>query len=211
MGVFAYSRLGHGYSDLPPGPLPLDFMEREAAGTLPLVLDAFDLRQGVLLGHSDGASIAALHGARVPDPRIRALVLMAPHFFTEPTGLSEIARAREAFETGDLAVRLRRHHENPGPMFSGWNNVWLDPGFRDWDITPAIADIAKPVLAIQGRQDQYGTLEQIKALECRLGDALDTLILDDCRHSPHLDHPRTVAQAISAFVRKTTQRFDPPI
>lgn len=203
LGVFAYSRAGHGYSDPPTAPLPLDFMEREATETLPLVLDAIGFRQGVLLGHSDGASIAALYAARVPDTRIEALVLLAPHFFTEAMGLAEIARAREAFETGDLAMRLARHHENVALMFSGWNNVWLAPGFRDWNITDAIEPITVPVLAIQGRQDQYGTLAQIDALDRLSGELLSTLVLDDCRHAPHLDQTQNVIHAVRVFLTKS--------
>ncbi len=198
-GVMAYSRAGYGRSDRADLPRPLDYMTREAVGVLPQVLDAIGFRRGVLMGHSDGATIAAEYAGRVPDHRVRGLVLMAPHFFTEPAGLAEIARARDAYETGDLRARLARHHADPDNAFRGWNDAWLHPGFRDWNVGEVIDYMRIPTLAIQGREDQYGTLRQIDEIESRAYSPVDTLILDDCRHAPQQDRPDAVLDAVAEF------------
>ena len=197
-GVFAYSRAGYGGSDPVELPRPLDYMTREAVDVLPAVLDAVGVLDAALVGHSDGATIAAIHAGRVADPRVRALVLMAPHFFTEPAGLAAIAEARVAFETGDLRARLARHHANPDVAFRGWNDAWLDPGFERWDVADVVDGIAVPTLAIQGRDDQYGTLAQVHALTGRARAPLETLVLDGCRHAPHLERE---AEVVAAIVR----------
>jgi pimeloyl-ACP methyl ester carboxylesterase len=127
---------------------------------------------------------------------------MAVHFFTEPEGLRSIAEARTAYETGDLRSRLARYHGDVDAAFRGWNDAWLDPGFRAWDITDAIDYIRVPVLAIQGRGDQYGTLAQIEALETRLYSPFEALILDECRHAPFLDRPEETLAAIADFVAR---------
>ncbi len=194
-GVLAYSRAGYGGSDPAALPRPLDYMTREAMDVLPGVLDAIGFRRGVLMGHSDGATIAAIHAGSIADRRVRGLVLMAPHFFTEPMGLAAIARARDAYETGDLRRRMARHHRDPDNAFRGWNDAWLAPGFRQWNVEEVIDYIRVPVLAVQGRGDEYGTLAQIRALQDRAHAPVDTLILDDCRHAPHRDcGPRVVAE-----------------
>jgi pimeloyl-ACP methyl ester carboxylesterase len=201
-GVFAYSRRGYGRSASTPLPRPLDYMTREALGPLPQVIDALGTSRLILLGHSDGASIAAIYLGRVQDHRVRGTILMAPHFFTEPMGLQSIADAKAAYETGDLRRRLAKYHADVDNAFWGWCDAWLDPAFRAWDIAEAIDYIRTPVLAIQGRQDQYGTLAQIEALEARLYSPLDQTILDDCRHSPFLDKPSDTLDAIVDFVAR---------
>jgi pimeloyl-ACP methyl ester carboxylesterase len=201
-GVFVYSRAGHGHSDPVELPRPLDYMTREALDVLPAVLDAIGLRRGVLLGHSDGASIATIYAGSVQDHRIRGLVLMAPHFFTEPEGLRSIVDAREAYETGELRERLARHHRNADVTFRGWNDAWLDQGFRAWNIEECIDYIRVPVLAIQGKDDQYGTEAQIGALAERLYAPLETVMLDQCAHSPFIDQPSLTLGAVSAFIAR---------
>jgi pimeloyl-ACP methyl ester carboxylesterase len=201
-GVFAYSRAGHGGSDPVALPRPLDYMTREALDVLPALLDAIGLRRGVLLGHSDGASIAAIYAGSVQDHRVRGLVLMAPHFFAEPESLRAIADARTAYETGDLRARLARHHQNVDITFRGWNQAWLDPGFAAWNIEDCIDYIRVPVLAIQGRQDQYGTEAQIGALAERLYAPLETVMLDDCGHAPFIDQSDRTLDAMSAFIAR---------
>ncbi len=198
-GVLAYSRPGYGRSDVKAPPWPLDYMTREALEVLPHVLDQGGLRRAVLLGHSDGASIAAIYAGRVDDARITGLCLMAPHFFTEAKGLEAIRAAREAYRTTDLAARLGRHHDDPDATFRGWNGAWLDPSFEAWNIEDVIGGITVPVLALQGREDQYGTLAQIEALEAGLAVAPEVVLFDQCRHSPYIDRaPETVA-AIARF------------
>ena len=202
LGVFVWSRAGYGQSDPADLPRPLDYMTREAVDVLPQVLDAAGIRRAILLGHSDGATIAAIHAGSVEDFRIRGLILMAPHFFTEPMGLAEIARARDAFETGDLRARLSRHHRDAEATFHGWNDVWLDPGFAEWNVAETIDYIRIPVLAIQGRNDPYGTLAQIDEIADRIYAPLDTAILDDCRHAPHLEQPERTRAAIAEFAAR---------
>jgi pimeloyl-ACP methyl ester carboxylesterase len=201
-GVFAYSRRGYGASEPCALPRPLDYMTREAVATLPDVLNRIGLRRGILLGHSDGASIAAIHAGSIQDHRIRGLVLMAPHFFTEPAGLASIAEAKAAYETGDLRARLAHYHRDVDNAFRGWNDAWLDPDFARWNIEDVIAYIRVPVLAIQGRDDQYGTAAQIEALEEQLYSPVETVFLADCRHSPFLDQPERTLAAISDFVAR---------
>lgn len=200
-GVLAYSRQGYGASDPCALPRPLDYMEREATGALPQVLDAIGFRRGVLLGHSDGASIAALHAGTVEDFRVRGLVLIAPHFFVEDVSVRSIAAARDAYETGDLRVRLARHHADPDTAFRGWNGAWLDPGFRAWNITDALDYIRVPVLGIQGAEDEYGTAAQLDALDA-VPAPVEAHILPGCRHAPHLDRPDEVLRLVSDFVAR---------
>ncbi len=201
-GVFVFSRQGYGQSDPVALPRPLDFMTREATCVLPGLLDAIGLRRGVLLGHSDGATIAAIHAGSVSDHRVRGVILMAPHFFTEEMGLKEIERARTAWRSGDLKQRLARYHRDPEGAFRGWNEVWLDPGFRDWDVSDVIDYIRVPVLAIQGREDQYGTLAQIEVIDARATAPVELLVLDGCRHAPHLDQPDATLEAVADFVAR---------
>lgn len=200
-GVLAYSRAGYGRSDLIPLPRPLDYMTREARDVLPIVLGAVGVRRCVLAGHSDGASIAAIHAGLVDDPRVKGLVLIAPHLFTEAGGLAAIAEARRAYDTGDLKARLARHHANVDAAFLGWNGAWLDPGFRSWDIQGYVERWRVPALVIQGADDQYGTLAQVHAIEARAPTPIETLILEGCRHAPQFERPEPTLEAIAHFCR----------
>lgn len=201
-GVCAYSRAGYGQSDAATLPRPLDYMTREAVEELPALLDAIGFQRGILMGHSDGATIAAIYGGSVPDHRVRGLVLMAPHFFTEPMGLAQIADARTAFQTTDLATRMAKYHRDPKATFEGWNDAWLAPGFKDWNVADVIDYLRIPTLAMQGRQDQYGTLAQIEEIEARSYAPVEMVILDDCRHSPHQDQTQAVLDAVAAFTAR---------
>ena len=201
-GVFVYSR--RGYGDSPPCalPRPLDYMSREAMDVLPDVLTGIGLRRGILLGHSDGASIAAIYAGSIQDHRIRGLVLMAPHFFTEPMGLAAIMKAKEAYEAGNLRTKLAAYHADVDNAFGGWNDAWLDPAFVKWNIEDVIAYIRVPVLAIQGKDDQYGTMAQIQALQEQLYSPVDVELFDTCRHSPFIDQPERTLAAIADFVSR---------
>ena len=198
-GVFVYSRAGYGGSDPVPLPRPLDYMSREARDSLPAVLDAIGFRRGILLGHSDGASIAAIYAGETTDARIEGLVLMAPHLFTEAPGLASIAEARRAYETGDLRSRLAKYHAHVDVAFRGWNDAWLDPGFKAWNIEDAVGRWRVPALVIQGAGDQYGTLEQVRAIERRSPARVTSLVLEACRHSPQIDQPQATLEAIVRF------------
>jgi len=198
-GVFAFSRAGYGQSDPMTLPRPLDYMTREAREILPALLDATGLRRGVLLGHSDGASIAAIYAGSVEDYRVRGLILMAPHFFTEASGLASITAAREAYVSGDLKRRLGKYHADVDVAFRGWCDAWLDPGFKSWNIAEFIDYWRVPALAIQGAGDEYGTLVQIREIETRTYSPVDVEIFADCRHAPHLEQPEKTLAAISDF------------
>jgi pimeloyl-ACP methyl ester carboxylesterase len=200
-GVLAWSRAGYGASDPCPLPRPLDYMEREATEVLPRVLDAVRFRRGVLVGHSDGATIAALYAGTVGDFRVRGLVLMAPHFFVEDVSLRSIAAARQAYESGDLRTRLAPHHADPDAAFRGWSDAWLHPGFRNWNITPALDYIRVPVLAIQGADDDYGTPAQLEALEA-VPAPVEAHLLPGCRHAPHLERPEATLRLIGDFLAR---------
>ncbi|MEJ0075384.1 MAG: alpha/beta hydrolase [Alphaproteobacteria bacterium] len=206
-GVFAYSRAGYGQSSTITLPRPLDYMQREAANVLPKLLDAIGFRRGILLGHSDGASIAAQYAGTHQDHRVRGLVLMAPHFFVEAEGLAEIRNARIAYETTDLRARLARHHADVDAAFRGWNEAWLDPGFaRAFDITEALAYIRVPVLLMQGEADRYGTLAQVRAAQEECYCPVDTLVMPGVGHAPHREKPDETVAAIASFA----DRIFPP-
>ncbi|MDK3016863.1 alpha/beta fold hydrolase [Pseudodonghicola flavimaris] len=202
MGVLVYSRRGYGQSDPVQLPRPLDFMTREAVDVLPGVLDRAGVRQCILFGHSDGATIAAIYAGSVEDFRVRGLILMAPHFFTEPMGLAEIAKAKQLFETTDMKDRMAKYHRDPEGAFRGWNDVWLDPGFVDWNVAEVIDYLRVPVLAIQGRDDQYGTLAQIEEIETRSYAPVDLAILDDCRHAPQFEQSEAVLAETAEFAAR---------
>lgn len=198
-GVVAYSRAGYGQSDPTDLPRPLDYMTGEAVEVLPEVIAALGLERVVLLGHSDGATIAAEYAGRVPDERLEALVLIAPHFFTEDMGLAEIARAREAFASTDLPVKMGKYHRDAAHTFRGWNDAWLDPGFKTWNVADVIDHWCVPCLAIQGSEDQYGTLAQLDVIEARSPEPVARLVVDGAKHAPHLEHPDQVIVAVAQF------------
>ncbi len=201
-GVVAYSRAGYGQSDPAELPRPLDYMTREAMGPLGEIIDALGIESAVLMGHSDGATIAAIYAGSVPDHRVRGLVLMAPHFFTEEMGLAEIAKAKLAFETTDLKAKMGKYHADPEATFRGWNDAWLDTGFKAWNVGDVIDYLRIPTLAIQGEKDQYGTLAQIEEVEERSYAPVDTLIVPGARHAPHEDAPEAVLAAVSEFTAR---------
>jgi pimeloyl-ACP methyl ester carboxylesterase len=201
-GVFAYSRAGYGRSSPSKLPRPVSFMHDEAREVLPRVLASMDFRRGLLAGHSDGASIAAIYAGSIQDHRVRGLALMAPHFFTEDMGIAEIARAKVAFEVGDLRSKLARLHADPDNAFHNWNGPWLDPEFRKWDITDALAHIRVPILIVQGENDQYGTVRQIEVAHEECYCPVEVALLPDTRHAPHREAPQATLAAIADFANR---------
>jgi len=193
-----FSRYGYGRSTARPldEPLPHDFMHTQAWEVLPALLAQLGIERPWLFGHSDGASIALLHAARHP---VSGVIVMAPHILVEDIGIASIRAAREAYVDGPLRARLARHHADVDSAFWGWNDVWLDPGFRSWDIRAEVARIAAPLLAIQGENDEYGTLEQVRGI-ARLLPQAELLVLPDCGHSPHRDQPQRVSGAAGRFI-----------
>jgi pimeloyl-ACP methyl ester carboxylesterase len=209
LGVFVYSRAGYGGSSTIALPRPLDYMHGEATRVLPRVLQAIGFKHGLLIGHSDGASIAAIYAGSVEDHRINGLVLIAPHFFVEESGLVEIARATAAYETGDLRERLARWHKDVDSAFKGWNEAWLDPEFRKWDITDALAYIRVPIAILQGGNDQYGTMRQIAVAEEECYCPVDVTVLEGVQHSPHREAPERTVEVIAEFVGRVLETNGP--
>jgi pimeloyl-ACP methyl ester carboxylesterase len=177
-------------------------MHDEAREVLPKVLDAIGFRRGLLIGHSDGGSIAAIYAGSVPDHRVLGLVLIAAHFFTEEIGLAEIRRARESFQRGDLRQKLARWHADVEGAFWSWCRPWLDPQFARWNITEELAYIRAPILIVQGEDDQYGTTRQIEVAQQECYCPVDVALLPNTRHSPHREAPEATLAAITGFVER---------
>jgi pimeloyl-ACP methyl ester carboxylesterase len=201
-GVFAYSRAGYGASSPVPLPRPLDYMHVEALQVLPKVLDAIGFRRGVLLGHSDGASIAAIYAGGVQDHRIRAVAMIAPHFVVEDISIKSIAEAKTAYEQGDLRTKLARWHRDVDNAFYGWNGAWLDARFRDWDISEYLGYIRVPIAILQGADDQYGTPRQIEIAEQECYCPMDVTFAPGVGHSPHREAPQLTLTRIADFINR---------
>jgi pimeloyl-ACP methyl ester carboxylesterase len=197
--ALVYSRSGYGKSSPLAGPRPVDYMHREALGVLPALLAETGLAEPLLIGHSDGASIALIYAGT---HEARGVVAMAPHVFVEDISIASIAAAREAWMTTDLRQRLARYHDDVEGAFKGWNDAWLDPAFRDWNIEEFLPRIRCPVLAIQGADDEYGTLAQLDAIERQAGVLVERLVLPGVKHSPWREQPEPVLRTIVDFVER---------
>ncbi|HPW31148.1 MAG TPA: alpha/beta hydrolase [Rhodoferax sp.] len=203
-----YSRPGYGRSTprAAEEAWGLDFMHQQAHVVLPGLLKALDIDTAAqkpwLFGHSDGASIALLYAAQFPQA-ISGVVAVAPHILVEDLSVSSIALARTAYLETDLRQRLSKYHDDPDSAFWGWNDIWLHPPFRDWSIESEIETIRCPLLAVQGLDDEYGTLEQIRGIARRVPQA-QLLELSDCGHSPHRDQADRLVSSICAFIQQQT-------
>jgi pimeloyl-ACP methyl ester carboxylesterase len=193
-----FSRYGYGRSTARPRDerWRVDFMHEQAWEVLPALFAELGIERPWLFGHSDGGSIALLYAARFP---VAGLVVAAPHIMVEDISVSSIARARTAYLEGGLRARLARYHNDVDSAFWGWNDVWLDPAFRAWDIRAQLAAIGAPLLAIQGEDDEYGTLEQIEGI-ARLAPQTRLLVLPACGHSPHRDQPERLIEEAARFM-----------
>ncbi len=206
LDAFIYSRRGYGASDPADVPRIVDYLDPEALEVLPAVLEAAGIARPILIGHSDGASIALIYAGGLETAAPLGLVLEAPHVFCEELSVENIAGARDAYLNSDLRQRLARYHgDNVDHTFWGWNDIWLDPDFMNWNIEKRLPGVAAPVLLIQGRQDQYGTLAQLEAIEAQVPAPVERLMLDDCRHSPHVDRRQATLAAMTGFVGKLTR------
>jgi len=177
-------------------------MHDEALDVLPKLLDAIGFRRGILIGHSDGASIATIYAGSVQDHRIRGLSLIAPHFVVEDVSIASIAAAKQAYESTDLREKLGRWHKNVDVTFRGWNDAWLNPEFRKWDIAESLAYIRVPIQIVQGEADKYGTLRQIEIAQDECYCPVDVTVLRGIGHAPHREAPDGTLIAISDFVNR---------
>jgi pimeloyl-ACP methyl ester carboxylesterase len=227
-GVFAYSRFGYGYSDTTPLPRPMTYMHHEAHEVLPEVLRGAGIRHAVLIGHSDGGSIAAIYAGTpvssfpsMSGPSGRAglgaaghdgitllgLITIAAHFFVEDLNIASIRQIAASYETGDLRQRLSRYHRDVEAAFRGWNDAWLDPRFRAFDITGFLPTIQAPILALQGADDPYGTEDQLRVFAANVGVPIKTRLISGAKHSPHLEAKEATLAAISDFIADLKRGF----
>ena len=202
-GVLVYSRYGHGKSERLAEKRSVDFMRHEAQVVLPELFERCEIEAPILLGHSDGGSISIIYAATARQ-KPAALALEAPHVFVEDLSVRSISKICAAYETTDLRQKLARFHDHVDETFWGWNDIWLDPRFRSWNIEEYLDAIRCPVLVIQGENDEYGTLMQVEAIKARL-PSTETLVLPECGHSPHRDQPARTLAAISRFVRSVAE------
>lgn len=197
-----YSRSGHGWSEAPPGPRPVDFFDREALEVLPPLLDSLDISSPILVGHSDGASIALVHAAHHP---VTALVLLAPHVFVEEYGLVKIREMGREPQRSELIAKLGKYHRDPAATFFAWHDVWLHPEFQSWNIESLLSRIDCPILLVQGLDDDYGTIAHVDMIEQRASGPVQRLELENCGHSPHLSRPEETRRATVEFIRSVCQ------
>ena len=202
--ALVYDRYGYGQSDvLVEKKRDVRFMHDEALIALPEVLDAMRIDDAILVGHSDGASIALIHAAGPGSGRIRGLALESPHSFVEPVTVASIATLLERYDQGDLRQKLERlHGANTDRIFAAWTDVWLRPEFAAWSIEELLPAVTCPVLVIQGEQDEYGTVRQVEAVKNKVQGSVETLLLPRCGHAPHRDRREETLAAIARFVRQ---------
>src|SRR3569623_575817 len=198
-GSFLYSRAGYGQSSPVALPRPLDYMHCEACDVLPKLLDAIGFQRGLLLGHSDGASIAAIYAGAHQDHRLQGLVLIAPHFVVEDVSVTSIAAIKTDYETTELKAKLSRWHKDVDNAFYGWNGAWLAPKFRNCDISEYLAYIRVPVAILQGVEDQYGTMRQVEIAQEECYCTEDLKVISSAGHSPHREAPGATLDAIVQF------------
>ena len=199
--ALVYDRYGYGRSDVLQEPRrTVQFMHDEALLSLPQVLKELHIQEPILVGHSDGASIALIHAGAGHE--VRGVVAMAPHVFIEPVCLSSIAQAKRSFGSTDLPAKLGRYHRDARKTFYGWADVWLDPAFKGWDIrSHYLPNVRCPVLAVQGHEDEYGTMAQLDEIGRRVAGRCELVKLEQCGHSPFRDQPEQTLQAITGFIQ----------
>jgi pimeloyl-ACP methyl ester carboxylesterase len=202
-----YSRYGSGNSDVLREARGVRYMHEEALDVLPELLSRLEIDRPVLVGHSDGASIALIYAGT--HDRVGALVLLAPHVFVEDLSVTSIAAAKVQFETTNLAEKLARHHRDAQQTFWGWNDIWLHAAFRSWNIEEYLPRIRCPILVIQGCEDQYGTMKQVEAIQRQASGTVEVLALENCRHSPQRDQPEATLRAIATFVGRVAGNLHP--
>ncbi|TMK48719.1 MAG: alpha/beta hydrolase [Alphaproteobacteria bacterium] len=208
-GVFVYSRAGYGASTPVKLPRPLDYMQIEALEVLPKLLGQIGFRRGLLVGHSDGASIAAIYAGGGQDHRVQGIALIAPHFIVEDISVASIATIKTAYETSELKAKLTRWHSDVDNAFYGWNGAWLDPKFRSWDISEYLAYIRVPVAILQGADDEYGTVRQIEIARQECYCPVDVTEIPGAGHQPHREAPGATLDAVSEFANAVLRDDQP--
>jgi pimeloyl-ACP methyl ester carboxylesterase len=209
-GVFVYSRAGYGQSSPVKLPRPLTYMHDEGRVVVPKLLDVIGFKRGFLVGHSDGASIATIYAGSHQDHRLDGLVLIAPHFVVEDVSIASIREAKTAYETTDLKTKLARYHKDADNAFRGWNDAWLDPKFRDWDISEELAYIRVPILIVQGKNDQYGTERQIDIAKLECYCPVEVAMLN-AKHAPQREAPAETLNTITEFCTRILRGDTKPI
>ena len=200
-GALVYSRLGYGRSYPCSLPRSVRFMHEEGLEVLPELLEAAGISQCILIGHSDGASIALIYAGGTPAKPLRGIIAEAPHVFFEMRTMLGIQKAKKAFESGDLRKKLEKYHgSNIDCAFWGWNDTWLHPDFVKWDIQRYLPGIKVPMLVIQGEDDEYGTIAQTAAIERYAGAGVDNVILPDCGHAPHREQETVTFKAMKEYI-----------
>jgi len=202
-GALTYSRLGYGKSNSCRLPRDLDFLHHEAIIELPKILTEYKIREHILIGHSDGASIALIYGGECSKKGLLGIISEAPHVFCEEITILSIKKIKNLYNKGDLRERLKKHHgDNVDNAFNGWANVWLNPDFYSWNIESSLSKISVPQLILQGINDEYGTTEQIKVIASQSRNRVETCFLQNCGHSPHLDREKATLKAMNFFISK---------
>lgn len=199
--ALVYSRLGYGQSDPIAERRAVDYMHDEGLIALPSLLDQLGIERPILIGHSDGASISLIHAGGTARP-VRALILEAPHVFVEDMTVASIAEAKTAYQTTNLKDRMARYHGDPDNTFWGWNDIWLNPDFKAWNIEEYLPSVTVPVQVIQGEDDEYGTIAQVEAIRDQVAGPVEIRMLADCRHSPHRDQEAATLDAMADFIAR---------
>lgn len=196
--AFVYSRHGNGWSQPLSGPRTPGYMHDEALESLPEIVTDVIGRSPILVGHSDGASIALIYAGS--GHSVAGLVLIAPHVFVEPFGIDRIATVRDEFPASGMADKMAAYHHEPEGTFWGWADVWLSPQFRSWNLEEYLPGIDCPILLIQGEDDEYGTTAQLDVIEREVSAPVQRVLVPGARHSPHLSHPAPVTDAAARFI-----------
>ncbi|CAN5747848.1 alpha/beta hydrolase [soil metagenome] len=204
-GALLYSRAGYGHSDPCALPRPTTYLHHEALEVLPQVLAALEVRDHVLVGHSDGGSIALVYAGGTPAPGLRGVVTEAAHVFNEEVTVQSIRVVREQYVQGDLRTRLAKYHDHVDAAFWGWNDTWLSDEFRVWNLEAFLPDIRVPLLALQGEDDQYGTPAQLHAIAAQTGGPCAARLLPGCAHTPHFEQRDEVLTAVQTFVERVLE------
>jgi pimeloyl-ACP methyl ester carboxylesterase len=207
-GIFLYSRAGYGASTPVKLPRPVDYMHTEALNVLPKLLDQIGFRRGLLLGHSDGASIAAIYAGSHQDHRVEGVAMIAPHFIVEDVSVTSIAKIKEAYETAGLKAKLARWHKDVDNAFYGWNGAWLNPAFRNWDVSEYLAYIRVPIAILQGVDDEYGTMRQVEIAQEECYCPVDVTVIPGAGHQPHREAPGATLEAVSEFANAVLQTHE---